>query len=97
MNECHRIGIRNFKTIRYPGQIKLAFDLCSNDRSARRHVSSNGNDYNEKMQVFNKDKFKSDYFPIKKSTANRFQYSKMLSNFIMTILHHGIYSKYFSA
>ncbi|CAF3356751.1 unnamed protein product [Rotaria socialis] len=87
MNECHRVGIRNFKTIRYPGQIKLAFDLCTDDRSALRRVSSKGNGYNEKKQVFNKDKFKFDYFPIKKSTANRFQCSKILSNFIMTIAH----------
>lgn len=73
MSECHRLGIKNFKTIRYPGEIKLAFDLCTDDISAPRYVSSKGDhdDYNTK---------KIDYFPIK----GKYQYSELLFNFMIS-------------
>lgn len=40
MKECHHLGIRNFRTIRQPRRIELAFDLSTNDRSAPRYVVS---------------------------------------------------------
>lgn len=42
MDECHRLGIKNFRSVRHPGQIKLAFDLALDDPFATRHVSSKG-------------------------------------------------------
>ncbi|CAF1553786.1 unnamed protein product, partial [Adineta steineri] len=65
MNKCHYLGIKNFKSIRHPEQIKLVFDLCTDDRFAPKYVSSKGNDYNNKR--------KTDYFPIKKLNNNWYQ------------------------
>ncbi|CAF1288819.1 unnamed protein product [Rotaria sordida] len=90
MNEYHRLGIKNFKSIRHLGQIKLAFDLCTDDISAPQYVSFKGNDSNKKIQISNNDKLKFDYIPIKKSTNNwlqNCQCSKILMNFIMNIFY----------
>ncbi len=83
MNQCHRLGIKNFKSIRHPKQIKLVFDLCTDDISAVRHVSSKGENYNNKMAIsdFNK------HFPIKKSNNDWSQYFKILMNFVINILY----------
>jgi len=83
MHECYRLGIKNFKTIRHPGQIKLAFDLCTNDASARRYVSSNGDDYNVKMGTSDLD-----YLTINRSTNDwprKRQYFKILIDFLYWI------------
>jgi hypothetical protein len=81
MDECHHLGIKNFKSIRHPGQIKLAFDLCNDDISAPRYVSSKGDDYNQ---------VKFDYFPIKKSShgsSQTCQCSKILISYVINILY----------
>jgi hypothetical protein len=85
MSECHCLGIKNFKCIRHPGQIKLAFDLCIDDVSAPRYISSKGDDYNQKI-----DTSDFDYFTIKKSTNDwptKHQYSKILMNFVISTLY----------
>jgi hypothetical protein len=87
MNECHRIGIKNFKSIRHPEQIKLVFDLCTDDISAVRHVSSKGDNYNNTMAISDFNKPKLNYFPIKKSNNDWLQYFKILMNFIINILY----------
>lgn len=57
MNEKQRVGIKNFKSVRYPGQIKLSFSLINDDKSAPQCVSSKGidskDDYNsiEKSRI----------------------------------------------
>jgi hypothetical protein len=90
MSESHHLGIKNFKSTRHPGQIKLAFDLCTDDISAPRFVSSKGDDYNPKTQISDYDKLKFDYFSIKKTSPNcsqECQYSKILINFVINILY----------
>lgn len=74
MSDCYRLGIKNFQTIRYPNQIKLAFDLSTNDLSAPRYVTSKGNDYYHQEKITSTNL---DYFPIKKSTID---WSKLLIN-----------------
>ena len=90
MSECHRLGIKNFRTIRHSGQIKLVFDLCADDTSAPRHVSSKGDNYNKSMQISNDIKLKFDYFPLKQSNkdwAQQRQYFKIFINFVINIFH----------
>ncbi|CAF1129553.1 unnamed protein product [Rotaria sp. Silwood1] len=85
MNEYHRLGIKNFKSIRHPGQIKLTFDLCTDDISAPQYVSSKENDTNQKIEIFTNNKLKFDYIPIKQSTNSWFknyQYSKIFINIL---------------
>ena len=53
MNECRRLGIRNFHSNRQPGQIDLLFDLCINDPLAPRHVSSKGESYDRIYPTLN--------------------------------------------
>jgi hypothetical protein len=90
MNECHRLGIKNFKSNRYPGQIKLSFDLCDDDTSAPRHISSKGDGAYQKVHIPNYDKLKFNYFPIKKPMNDRlreYKCSKALMNSIGNILY----------
>jgi hypothetical protein len=88
MNQCHRLGIKNFKTIRHPRQIKLAFDLCTNDASARRYVSSKNDDNNNNQKI---ETFDLDYFTIKKLNndwSEKYQYSKkILIHFTINTLY----------
>lgn len=89
-DECHHFGIRNFKSIRHPGQIKLAFDLCTNDRLAPKYVSSKGNDHEEKFDFFSNEILQLNDLPTKKTFNNwyqRFQYSKTWMNFMRNILY----------
>ncbi len=79
MNECHRLGIKNFKSIRHPRQIKLEFDLCTDDILAPRSVSSKGDDYDKKIQI-------SENFPID-NPSREYQYSEILVNFIIKIFY----------
>lgn len=97
MIECHRLGIKNFKSIRHPGRIKLAFDLCNDDASAPRSVSSKSDDYHQKIKTSNFN-----YSPIKKTTNDRpqrYQYLKISITFIINLLYFicrvlGIILKY---
>jgi hypothetical protein len=59
MNECHRLGIKNFQTIRQSRRIQLAFDLCADDPTAPRSVSSKGDDYHQRINC--------DYMAVKRS------------------------------
>ena len=89
MNKYHRLGIKNFKSIRHPGQIKIVFDLCSNDLTASRYVSSKVDEYNKKTRLSDDDKLQVDCFPERQSTNRWLQESqrfKILANFIMNIL-----------
>ena len=52
MKVCHHLGIRNFRTIRQPRRIELAFDLCMNDRSASQYVVSKCHDEQFKPEIF---------------------------------------------
>jgi len=88
MNQCHRLGIKNFQSIRHPRQIKLAFDLCTNDASARRYVSSKNDDNNNNQKI---ETFDRDYFTIKKLNndwSEKYQYSKkILIHFTINTLY----------
>ena len=88
MNKYHRLGIKNFKSIRHPGQIRIAFDLCNNDLTASRHASLKVDKCNQKSRLSDDDKLQFDCFPKQRSTNSWLQESqrfKILTNFIMNI------------
>ena len=99
MNECHRLGIKNFRSVRHPGQIKLAFDLALDDPFATRHISSKGG---APYPVTRDDTISKFHVMPVRSLPNdgstRWQWLKVLVNFICLIcrllrvvLQHTIY------
>ncbi len=72
MNECHRLGIKNFQSTRQSRRIQLTFDLCTDDAKAPRSVSSKGG---ERINKFN---YLNEYSP-------KHEHKKRSFNFIINI------------
>jgi hypothetical protein len=79
MNECHRLGIKNFQSIRQSRQIQLTFDLCTNDATAPRSVSSKDDDDDDHHQRINKSDCLNDW-------SKKYQHKKQSFSFIINIL-----------